>query len=81
MIQKAMSGYTVCFNDQCPMFRSDEKVRWAKGMTNIFADLLTSEFVIKNGAFAEIICGRPVFVVPLHRENQKSVYHLHWFFG
>lgn len=75
MIQKAMCGYTVCFNEQCPlheqclrwqvgqqmprdekecqcvnphfegvateqcpMFRSDEKVRWAKGMTNIFTD-------------------------------------------
>ena len=38
MIQKVMCGYTVCFNEQCPMFRSDEKVRWAKGMTNIFTD-------------------------------------------
>lgn len=75
MIQKATSGYTVCFNEQCPlhgqclrwqvgqvtphdekeckcvnphfegvatdhcpMFRSNEKVRWAKGMTNIFTD-------------------------------------------
>lgn len=75
MIQKAMNGYTVCFNeqcplheqclrwrvgqqmpqdvevcqcvnphfegvatDQCPMYRSDEKVRWAKGMTKIFTD-------------------------------------------
>ena len=38
MIQKAMCGYTVCFNEQCPMFRSDEKVCWAKGMTNIFTD-------------------------------------------
>ena len=75
MIQKAMNGYTVCFNEQCPMhvqclrwlvgqqmpsnvkectcinplyegvatdlcpmYRSTQKVRWAKGMTNIFTD-------------------------------------------